>query len=229
MIRFLFLIALTLVLLTGMPAHAEDTEEDGRHWFNINATGAMPLENWRWYAELQPRWRDEGKHFDQALLRPAVSYALSKQASVWLGYAYVLTDPAGKSSFEEHRFWQQLLYNFTPIYGTNIQSRTRYEQRLIEDSNDTGYKLRQLFRFTMPSSLSPQLQWVFYDEYFVNLNSTDYGAVRGFDQNRAFLGVNWALNPQTKLEVGYLNQYVNRPRVDDVENHVLSTTLMLNF
>lgn len=229
MIRFLFSTALTLALLAGLPVHAEDTEEDGRYWFNVNATGPMPLENWRWYAELQPRWRQEGKHFDQVLLRPAVSYALSKQASIWMGYAYVVTHPASKPAFEEHRFWQQFLYNFAPIHGVNIQSRTRIEQRLIEDSDDTGYKLRQMFRFTMPSGLSPQLQWVFYDEYFVNFNTTDYGATRGFDQNRAFLGVNWAFNPQTRLEVGYLNQYVNRHNNIDAENHVLSTTLMLTF
>ncbi len=227
--RFLSYVMVALTLLTSLVAHANDTEEDGRYWFNVNATGAMSLENWRWYAELQPRWRDEGKHFDQVLVRPAVSYALSKQASVWLGYAYVVTDPAGRPSFEEHRLWQQFLYNFEPIYSLNIQSRTRYEQRFIEHSNDTGYKLRQMFRFTLPSSFSQQLQWVFYDEYFINLNDTDYGAVRGFDQNRAFLGVNWAFNPQTRLEVGYLNQYVNRRQNVDAENHVLSTTLMLSF
>jgi hypothetical protein len=215
--------------LASLPTYADETEEDGRFWFNVNATGAMPLENWRWYAELQPRWRQEGKHLDQVLVRPAVSYALSKQASVWLGYAYVVTHPASKPAFEENRLWQQFLYNFSPIHSLNIQSRTRYEQRFIENSVDTGYKLRQMFRFTLPSGLSPQLQWVLYDEYFINLNDTDYGAQKGFDQNRAFIGGNWALNPNAKLEIGYLNQYVNRHKNIDAENHVLSTTLMLTF
>lgn len=219
---------LVIFLCFSMPVVAE-TEEDGRFWFNVNATGAMPLENWRWYAELQPRWRQEGEHFDQVLVRPAVSYALSEQASVWLGYAYVVTHPAGKPAFEENRFWQQFLYNFSTIHSLNIQSRTRYEQRFIENSVDTGYKLRQMFRFTLPSGLSPQLQWVLYDEYFVNLNDTDFGTQKGFDQNRAFIGGNWAFNPNAKLEIGYLNQYVNLHKNSDTENHVLSTTLMLTF
>ena len=220
---------LAVLCLTSLPTYADDTEEDGRFWFNVNATGAMPLENCRWYAELQPRWRQEGEHLDQVLVRPAVSYALSKQASVWLGYAYVVTHPVGKPAFEENRLWQQFLYNFYPIHSLNIQSRTRYEQRFIENSVDTGFKLRQMFRFTLPSGLNPQLQWVLYDEYFVNLNDTDFGAQKGFDQNRAFIGGNWAFNPNTKLEIGYLNQYVNRHNNSDVENHVLSTTLMLTF
>ena len=221
-------IALGAALVLACRAHAE-TIEDGRYWFNVNVTGPTPVENLRWYAELQPRWRDEGAKLDQTILRPALSYALSEQASVWLGYAYVVTHPAGKPAFDEHRYWQQFLYNFSPIQTLSIQSRTRIEQRQIEDSSDTGHKLRQMLRLTLPSQLSPNLQWVVYDEYFVNLNDTDYGAVRGFDQNRAFVGVNWAFNPNTRLEIGYLNQTVNRRQNIDLENHVLSSTLTLRF
>ena len=47
-IHFICLVALSL--FTSFSARAEDTEEDGRYWFNVNATGPMPLENWRWYA-----------------------------------------------------------------------------------------------------------------------------------------------------------------------------------
>lgn len=228
MIQYLKYTALGAALVLACRAHA-DTIEDGRFWFNVNATGPTVLENLRWYAELQPRWREEGAQLDQVLLRPALSYALNEQASVWLGYAFVVTHPDGKPSFDEHRYWQQFLYNFTPIHSLNIQSRTRLEQRHIEDSSDTGHKLRQMFRFTLPSNINPKLQWVFYDEYFVNLNDTDYGAVRGFDQNRAFVGVNWEVSAQAKLEVGYLNQFVNRSNNIDLENHVLSTTLFLKF
>jgi Protein of unknown function (DUF2490) len=205
-----------------------DTQEDGRFWLNINAVGKLPAEGWHWYAELQPRWRHEGSEFDQLLIRPAVYYALNDRSSVWLGYAHVNTHPAGRSSFEENRLWQQYLHNFEPIYDVKIQSRTRLEQRWLENSDDTGYKLRQLVRLTTHSSLHPKLTWVVYDEYFINLNTTDYGARKGFDQNRAFIGVNWALSQTARVEVGYLNQFVNGRNVN-AENHVLSTTLNLNF
>lgn len=205
-----------------------DTIEDGRIWLNVNMIGHLPAENWRWYAELQPRFRDEGSHFDQVLIRPAVIYDFNKQTSAWLGYANVITDPAGRKSFEEHRVWQQILHNFTPIGEIKIQSRTRLEQRFIENSHKTGHKIRQMLRITAPSGISPRLLLVAYDEYFLNLNDTDYGAERGFDQNRAFVGVNWALDNHMKLEVGYLNQYVNGQRTDSM-NHVLSGTLFVTF
>lgn len=205
-----------------------DVEEDGRFWLNVNAVGPLPAENWRWYAELQPRWRNEGSHFDQLLIRPAIFYALNEKTSVWIGYANVASHPAGKSSFEENRVWQQLLHHFDAVGSVAIQSRTRLEQRFIEHSEDTGHKLRQMLRLTLPSSLSPKLHWVAYDEYFINLNDTDYGARQGFDQNRAFLGMNWAFDTDLKFEIGYLNQYVNGTRTD-LSNHVLSGTINLFF
>ncbi len=203
-------------------------DEDGRAWLNITAIGSLPAENWHWYAEMQPRWREELSEFDQLIIRPAVFYTTSKQSSVWAGYARVVTHPNGRANFDEDRIWQQFLHNFEPIQSVSIQSRTRLEQRFIENADDTGYRLRQMFRLTMPSKVSAQLTWVAYDEYFLNLNHTDYGARKGFDQNRAFAGLNWTFNPNLKMEVGYLNQYINAKNTNAM-NHVLSTTLMINF
>jgi hypothetical protein len=203
-------------------------DEDGRAWLTVNAIGPLPAKNWHWYAELQPRFREEASEFDQVLTRPAVFYNTSKQSSIWAGYAHVVTDPIGQPSFEEHRVWQQLLHNFQPIGAVSIQSRTRLEQRFIENADDTGHRIRQMIRLTMPSKLHDQLTWVAYDEYFLNLNETDYGASRGFDQNRAFVGINWAFNPSVRLEVGYLNQYINNQNTNNM-NHVLSTMFNLFF
>jgi hypothetical protein len=226
MLRSVILWMLCMLVWTTT-SHADDIE-DGRLWFMLNATGKLPAERWHWYAELQPRFREEASEFDQVLIRPAAYYALTERSSAWLGYAFVETDPAGRASFSEHRLWQQFMHNFAPIHGFSIQSRTRYEQRWIENSDDVGYKLRQLIRVTTPSSLHPKLTWVAWDEYFININSTDYGARKGFDQNRAFVGANWMFDNKQKLEIGYLNQYVNGRRVD-AQNHVLSIMVNLFF
>ncbi|MDP2153433.1 MAG: DUF2490 domain-containing protein [Methylotenera sp.] len=228
--RVSFLSIGMLIAISSFSAHlsANSIVEDGRIWLNLNATGALPSEGWRWYAELQPRWREEGSHLDQTLLRPAIYYKLTEQSSIWAGYAHVVTHPASRSAFDEHRLWQQYLYQFAPINNIAIQSRTRLEQRFIENSDGTGHKLRQMLRLVAPSGVHPKLSWVFYDEYFLNLNNTDYGAQKGFDQNRAFLGGNWTLNPEAKIELGYLNQYVKTKQANFM-NHVFSTTLIFSF
>lgn len=205
-----------------------DTEEDGRFWLNMTATGDLPQLNWKWYAEIQPRWRNEGSDFDQLLIRPAVNYAISPQTTIWAGYAHVNTHPDEKSAYEEHRLWQQLLHQFSPIGEVSIQSRTRIEQRFVEHANDTGHRLRQMVRLSGPSHVHPDVFWVLFDEYILSLNATDYGARRGFDQNRAFAGVSWSATPQFKVEMGYLNQYVNG-KVNDSMNHILATTFNYAF
>ena len=203
-----------------------DTEEDGRFWLNINAQGALPVENWSWFAEIQPRWKEEGREFDQLLIRPAVLYKLSKQSSVGLGYAHVTTHKKSGNQ-EENRLWQQFTYNFEPIEAITLQSRTRLEQRHMEDASDTAHRLRQMLRVTRPFAANPAVSLVMWDEVMFNFNDTDWGARSGFDQNRLFLGASWQVN-RAKIEVGYINQYINASKIDK-ENHVFSTTLGFDF
>lgn len=221
------LLLFVLVVFSHIKALA-DVEEGGAIWFNVNAQGKLPSENLNWYAELQPRWRGEGEHVDSLIIRPGVFYKLSPKSSIWAGYANVKNYPAGRSKFEEDRLWQQFLHNFDTIQGINLQSRTRLEQRRLDSGNDTGHRLRQLIRVTKPLAGYSNILLVAWDELFLLLNDTDWGARKGYDQNRLFFGASWAVKPNALLEIGYLNQYVNLRGADRM-NHVLSTTLNLHF
>jgi uncharacterized membrane protein YfbV (UPF0208 family) len=76
----MFSLRLLLFLSFCLYVHvaSAETEEDGRLWFNVNAVGKLPAQSWQWYAELQPRWREEGSHMDQLLIRPAVFYQINR-------------------------------------------------------------------------------------------------------------------------------------------------------
>ena len=67
-----------------------------------------------------------------------------------------------------------------------------------------------------------------WDEMFVNLVSTDWGARQGLDQNRGFSGIGYRWTPQILTEVGYLNQFINTANTDRM-NHILSLNLFLDF
>ncbi len=202
--------------------------EDGRTWLNQNMIGDFPIKNWRWYTELQLRLRDKSRHIDQVLIRIAILYDINEQASFWMGYANVTFYLESREIVKENRIWQQFLYNFKPICNINFQSRTRLEERFFDNSNRTGYRMRQMLRVTAPSCISPKLLLVAYDEVFFYLNDTGYGLKPGIDQNRAFAGLNFALNDNMNLEIGYLNQYIITQRIDRM-NHVLSATLFVVF
>lgn len=221
---------LKVVLLSTVPClpAIADTEDDGRIWLNLNAQAQLPIENLNAYFEFQPRWREDGEEFDQRLIRPALFYKLTPQASVWLGYANVLTHRLTTGTTDEDRLWQQFQYNHKLTNGITLQSRTRLEQRWLSNGDDVGHRVRQLFRVTRPFASLPDLSLVGWDEVFVNFNETDWGAQSGFDQNRAFIGLGYAFTPRLRVEAGYLNQYVETPTIDRL-NHVFATTVGLTF
>jgi hypothetical protein len=224
--RFAY-IFLILAIFGAAPALAE-VEEDGRYWFSIYSQGKLPVENFYWSMDTHPRWREEGSHFDQLILRPSVFYKFNAKASTWLGYDTIITHPSGQSAFRENRLWEQFQYQFDPVAELTFTSRTRFEQRRREDFHEVGHRLRQMVRVTTPSRVHHKLSWVAFDELFINFNQTEWGMHRGIDQNRLFLGANWKFSDFSNIETGYLHQYIHG-RTLDRENHVLLTTLRFNF
>jgi Protein of unknown function (DUF2490) len=215
-----------LVIFTTTAARAE-TDDDNRIWLNLNAQGKLPIEGINWFAELQPRWHNNGRELDQLLLRPAIFYKLSERSSLWLGYANAQTRTTRSGTTEEYRIWQQFSYTFK-LGTVALQSRTRLEQRKLDTGDDIGYRLRQMVRLTMPSEQAPKFSLIGSNEVFVNLNDTDWGMRSGFDQNRLFFGIGYSVNSKLRLEAGYLNQHVNTATIDR-RNHVLSTSLSFTF
>jgi hypothetical protein len=94
-----------------------------------------------------------------------------------------------------------------------------------------GWGFRQLLKLVYPFSFQPRFSLVGYDEIFIYLNSTDWGADSGFDQNRLFAGFGWNFDMDRRItgEIGYLNQFIRKPSGADEMNHVLSINLLLNF
>jgi len=226
---FLRLIAfLILATLISCKNAIAETIEDGRYWFSLYTQGPLPKENFYWSLDVHPRWREEGRNFDTLILRPSLIYKITPKTSIWTGYDTINNHPAGQSSFQENRLWEQVMHQFEPFGALTLTVRTRFEQRDREDYSDIAHRLRQMVRATTPSSLHQQLSWVIWDELFINLNQTDWGVMRGTDQNRLFLGANWKFDELSNLEVGYINQYVNGKTIDR-ENHILSSTIRFNF
>lgn len=217
---------LAMLLLCVATATRAETLEDGRAWLNLTAEGDV-TQKWRWYLEFQPRFKEEAREFDQYIFRPGIQYRLSSNTLVGGGYAYVRSRTADDYS-NENRIWQQIVHSRTWREDIQFVSRSRLEQRFLDTGDDMGLRYRQLLRVSRPLSALPSVSPLLWNELFINLKDTDWGAQSGFDQNRLFAGIAWRMTPDARLEFGYLNQYV-RGRVQDSMNHVLSTSLLLNF
>lgn len=220
------------LILVAYPRAWAATLDDFRIWGNVTARGNFGfvdsgLKQWRWWAEIQPRTREEGEDMDQLLIRPGIGYALTDHSTVWIGYAHVVNFPAAGDNIHEDRIWQQYMWSGATPLGV-FTSRTRFEQRWQSNGGETGGRFRHMFRLSWPLPFYQPVSLVGWDEVFIHLNDTNWGASQGFDQNRGFAGVGYRVLPPVLVEIGYMNQYINKATVDNM-NHVLSFNLFLDF
>ena len=226
---------LALAVLTAPQAAAlAQTQDDGALWLQSVNQGKFgekdsPLAKWRWWLEAQGRWRDNGGTFDTAFLRSGFGYAITDRVVAHIGYAFFDTEPDNKPVVHENRIWQQLVWN-APVEGFTFQSRTRLEERFVADQSDEGWRLRQFFKSTIPVVEDKTTFVSVWDEMFWDLSDTDWGQRTGFRQNRAFLGLGQFLDEQKSMsiEVGYLNQWIDRTDEDRL-NHILLICFFVNF
>ena len=220
----LSLLAAGLCIAGAAPALA--FEEDGQAWQQLNMSTALTPDMTA-NMEIQTRITEDAEHLGQLLLRPSIAFKLRDQVSASLGYAYVMTDVSERRVTHEHRAWQQLAY---PIFGAPgsivVTGRSRMEERTFESRDDTGYRIRQQIRVTAP--IADQVGAVFWSEAFYNFNDTDWGARRGMDRWRNFVGLSIPIQEGVTFEPGYLNQYVYRAG-EDRADHVVNTTVNVKF
>ena len=211
------------LLVTSFEAKAEIVDDSGS-WLGIFARGDIQQDSrFKWWFDGHARFFEDTDGFGQSIVRPGIGYAINQRLAVWAGYGWIHSSPETIPNFDEHRIWQQITWS-SPTAKGSLGLRSRLEQRFLETGSDTGWRFRQLVSYRQPIACSPRLTWVVWDELFIHLNDTNYGAEGGFDQNRLFLGCGINHDPSNswRVEIGYLNQYVNRFGRDDTRNHIIA-------
>lgn len=229
-----FVLVGLFILLVDQPAAA--VVEGDQLWAMAVLQGGFgfidpKLDRVKGYLELQGRWRSFESLETAFLPRAAIGYAITPQLTAFAGFANVEFDNPRRKPYWELRPYQQLTWNL-PLPGVSLQSRTRLEQRIVQDH--LGWRLREFVKATVPiPGLEPGMDRLYlaaYDEIFLELDDTTWGQRKGLRQNRFFVGPGFRLDPDkhVALEVGYLNQWIDRKK-HDRDNHVLSLNLFLSY
>lgn len=217
------LCALTIAATLPVSAQAQD-----QVWSAVTVSGPVAKDSrWLVWFDGHARFREGGDTLDTIILRPGVGYRVNDRMDVWVGYAHVTNRRPGVDT-EEHRLWQQATYTIAQIAGGNLTGRTRFEQRFRDGGDDTGLRLRQFVRWSRPLGDTP-LSAVVSNEIFIALNDTDWGQRGGYDQNRAFVGLAYAVTPKFRVEAGYLNQQIDGGSAPDTRNDNLSLAAFASF
>ena len=220
----IFILALLLVMATTVGVRAADKSDSNGHLW-LNYVGDHPIGDGPWGLHLEGQFRraDFGGNWQQIVIRPGINYTFSPAWSASVGYAYINTfrygDYPALDSFPEHRIWQQVSYTHKAL-RLEWQHRVRLEQRLIGElgaDSRGGYEVenfryenrfRYMLRTTIPLTADKKTYLALWDEVFFNFGSNVLG--NHFDQNRAFIGIGRKLTATSRLEVGWLEQTLQR-------------------
>ncbi len=216
------------MLLGGTLSFADsELNQDFRLWtpLYLNFPLSGPVKG---YMEANPRFSDDASQIDQLILRPAIGYKLTSTISLWQGYAWVANyEP---TYTQEHRIFQQLIYS-NKFSTFKLLSRSRLEERWIQNAIGTAVRARTMLRGDIPLLTHPALAFAAYDEIFVNLNTLRQGPEAGFDQNRFFLGINYTISPNFNVDAGYQLQVINTvlSGLANQANHILLLQFFINL
>jgi len=188
----------------AVPAHAEEGL-----WLQAVAQGPVSGKLVTWL-EVQQRY---SASTDITILRPAIGVQLSPKVQLLAGYQYQLNDREDRPDIREHRLWQQALIRLAGKPGKAVLlSRTRLEQRFIENQGDDTMRVRQFVRGQV--WLDERWSLIGTGEGFIGLEDTSWGQREGLEQTRLFAGAGYAITPRLTLEAGLQDQRLIREGPD---------------
>jgi hypothetical protein len=177
----------------------------------------------KWGLHFDAQWRraDLGTEWQQYQLRPGLNYEFSRRALFTIGYAFTKAYEYGdfpvRTSFPEHRVYQQLLLRHGARDRVRFQHRTRMEQRWIKypDPQPRSWTYQNRFRYMLRAEIpisdgaTETGRWYvpIFNEILIGI-PPNYGA-RPFDQNRLFGGIGRNVGP-ANIEVGYMKQFIGQ-------------------
>jgi hypothetical protein len=171
--------------------------------------------------------RDQSMVFSAVGSYSSLGYRFDDHHSVYAGYGFQhVLEPLASVPTNENRGWQQYDFQEATPYG-GLKLTSRFEERTVNNAGGLALRIRQLGQWTYP--LSDRWYLIGAEEVFFNLNTVSWGPQAGFDQNRIFVGAGYRLTAMTRAEIGYLNNYIHRDFVSDLDVDFLTFNLYIDL
>ena len=178
-------------------------------------------DKWGLWADFQLRTKENFvDNLSQSLNRVGLTYYLTDNTKLTLGYAYINHFPGDNHaniSQPEHRIWQQVQWhNKYPRLRLMqwLRLEEKYRHKIADNSNladgyNYSWKLRYNLFFNVPLSkkaFAPKtFSFVLNDEVHINFGKEI--VYNYFDQNRFFIGFSYHTNASDNIQFGYMNQF----------------------
>ncbi|MGB5555244.1 MAG: DUF2490 domain-containing protein [Flavobacteriaceae bacterium] len=213
----IILLSLSTILTTAQ----ENGENKLGSWHMYFGTNRIS-EKLSIHTEAQLRYFENGKNFNQLLLRTGLNYHINPDAIATIGYGNITTDGSfeelsGEKNSREHRLFEQFILK-NQVGKFAFEHRYRLEQRFITSWNplpsdisrsSTEHRARYRLQVTLP--LSKVVFLNFYDEIFLNLQNSVFG------QNRLYGAIGFHVFKNTSVQVGYLKNHFATAHYDRLQ------------
>lgn len=211
-------------LFFGCAAYAQkekNIDHQSQLWTRYN--NQLTLNNkWAIQAEFDNRIFLNPVEENQYVARIVGRYKINKGIDTGAGYAYfsVATQvPELPNDFRtpEHRAQQDICWK-QEFGAFALHQRFQLEERFVHKSDIAGllpgYTFSMRFRYKLQGEYncwtgkSQYLKAVVYDELMINAGKSIVN--NSFDQNRIYAAMQWGINKNCALELGYLNSFQQR-------------------
>lgn len=214
---FNHLVAVLTVIL--LPFLSFSQESDLGNWL-IYIGDKKVNQTWNIHHEVQYRNYNALGDLEQLLLRTGIGHNVSDNTNLLLGYGFIhsqnyVDGSDEKININEHRLFQQIVTK-SNVGIISLQHRYRFEQRFV--SNDLKLRFRYFLGINVPlASKENKFYLSAYNEIFLNSVSSV------FDRNRVYFGIGHKMSQTLKIEIGYMNQFLNSRSRDQINLIVFNT------
>gem|GEM_PF-1433732 len=206
-LNFALLAIFTLVAVSNL-SFAEDIDAR-RAWFGV--MGKISLEEKVFFhEEIQLRYDTDIGSMQQTLMRFGPLWQVTPTQQLGGLLCFVQTGLT-----KEYRVTPQHLFTHKFSNNSNLSMRSRLEYRDVENIDDNSLRFRWMLRWQYP--IFEQVEMVTWNEAFINVTEEGWTDNRRFERNRYFLGSKFTFG-KIGLEIGYLNQFIPRHRIDTMEH-----------
>ena len=200
-----FLYLWFILLSVSITTSAYALQQHTRLWLGSDLSGDLfNLSNWEYDVNSQARYNFTGSQYSLTQSEAGLGYKIKPNLSLWLGYTWIIENA---NVTQQHRIWNQVLWNILNNDQIHLTSRTRLEERKDIYEPQWSVRFRQRLQLTWPKKIFNTYTPIIYDELFLNFNNPSWVNNQLVNQNRIFIGISIPLWKKIDMQVGYLNQF----------------------
>lgn len=220
-----WLFTLIALILSCVPVGALSAQPANSGNWLIWFGNARISQNWSIWNEIQVRQYNVAGDMEQLMLRAAVNYHTKNGVWISQGYGRINTwkyipGSDTKSSFWEHRSYQQLLLRQT-YDGVFLTHRYRMEERFFQ--NKFELRFRYFLSANIPLNLEKMEPGAVYLSAYSEIFLREKRSNDVFDRNRLYGGLGYVLNKDVRLEAAWMEQQFQTSRRGQLQLVVFKT------